>query len=100
MKQMVLALLLCLSYAGAQGLRETASAWVDHYARAYGVPAEFVKAVIDVESGWQTNMLGLHFSIKPASSELVHCKTKSSLKCTVRCTGCVPLDSTLQNKMF
>ena len=57
MKQMVLVLLLCLSHSGAQGLREAASAWVDDYARAYGVPAEFVKAVIDVESGWQTNVI-------------------------------------------
>ena len=57
MKQPALVLLLCLSNAGAQSLRETASAWVDHYARAYGVPAEFVKAVIDVESGWQPNVI-------------------------------------------
>ena len=27
--------------------------WADHYARAYGVPLEFVQAVIDVESAWQ-----------------------------------------------
>ena len=57
MKRSVLVLLLCLSHAGAQGLRETASAWVDHYARSFGVPAEFVKAVIDVESGWQPNVI-------------------------------------------
>ena len=53
MKQVALASLLFLCQAGAQSLRDTASAWADHYARAYGVPAEFVKAVIDVESGWQ-----------------------------------------------
>ena len=57
MKPPILFLLLCLSHAGAQSLRETASAWVDHYARAYGVPAEFVKAVIDVESGWHPNVI-------------------------------------------
>lgn len=27
--------------------------WADYYARAYGVPLEFVEAVIDVESAWQ-----------------------------------------------
>jgi soluble lytic murein transglycosylase-like protein len=26
--------------------------WADYYARAYGVPPEFVQAVIDVESAW------------------------------------------------
>ena len=26
--------------------------WADYYARAYGVPLEFVQAVIDVESAW------------------------------------------------
>ena len=26
--------------------------WADHYAQAYGVPLEFVQAVIDVESAW------------------------------------------------
>ena len=57
MKQPLLFLMLCLSHAGAQGRRETAAVWVDHYAHAYGVPAEFVKAVIDVESGWQTNVI-------------------------------------------
>jgi soluble lytic murein transglycosylase-like protein len=68
MKQMVLVLLLCLSHAGAQGLRETASAWVDHYARAYGVPAEFVRAVIDVESGWQTNVISTKGALASCNS--------------------------------
>ena len=57
MKHAVLVLLLCMCHAGAQGVRETASAWAEHYARAYGVPAEFVKAVIDVESDWQPNVV-------------------------------------------
>lgn len=57
MRQALLVSLVCLCHAGAQGLRETASAWAEHYARAYGVPAEFVKAVIDVESGWQPDVI-------------------------------------------
>ena len=57
MKQAVLVSLLCLCHTSAQGLRETASAWADHYSHAYGVPVEFVKAVIDVESAWQPNVI-------------------------------------------
>ena len=57
MKRALLVSLLCLCPAGAQSLRETASAWAEHYARAYRVPAEFVKAVIDVESGWQPHVI-------------------------------------------
>jgi soluble lytic murein transglycosylase-like protein len=57
MKKFTLVLLFSLCHAGAQGFRETASAWAEHYARAYGVPAEFVKAVIDVESDWQPNVV-------------------------------------------
>jgi soluble lytic murein transglycosylase-like protein len=57
MKQAVLLPLLCLCHAGAQGLHATASAWADYYARVYGVPAEFVKAVIDVESGWRPEVI-------------------------------------------
>ena len=57
MKQAVLLSLVCLCHAGAQGLHETASAWADYYARVYGVPAEFVKAVIDVESGWRPEVI-------------------------------------------
>ncbi len=53
MKGAVLISLLCLSPASAQVPRETASSLAEHYAHTYGVPAEFVKAVIDVESGWQ-----------------------------------------------
>ena len=33
-------------------LREQAAGWVEHYSRAYQVPAELVEAVIEVESGW------------------------------------------------
>jgi soluble lytic murein transglycosylase-like protein len=57
MKQFTLVLLFCFCHACAQGGRETASAWAEHYARAYGVPAEFVKAVIDVESDWQPHVV-------------------------------------------
>ena len=57
MKRAVLVSLLCLCHVGAEDRRETASAWADHYARAYGVPAEFVKAVIDVESAWRPNAI-------------------------------------------
>jgi soluble lytic murein transglycosylase-like protein len=31
--------------------------WADYYARAYGVPLEFVQAVIDVESAWRLHVL-------------------------------------------
>jgi soluble lytic murein transglycosylase-like protein len=31
--------------------------WADYYARAYGVPLEFVQAVIDVESAWHPYVL-------------------------------------------
>jgi soluble lytic murein transglycosylase-like protein len=31
--------------------------WADYYARAYGVPLEFVQAVIDVESAWRPYVL-------------------------------------------
>jgi len=57
MKQAVLLSLVCLWHAGAQGLHETASAWADYYARVYGVPAEFVKAVIEIESGWRREVI-------------------------------------------
>ena len=57
MKRALLISLLCLCHVGAEDRRETASAWADHYAHAYGVPVEFVKAVIDVESAWQPNVV-------------------------------------------
>ena len=57
MKRAALLSLLCLCHLGAEGLHETASAWANHYAHAYGVPVEFVKSVIDVESAWQPNVV-------------------------------------------
>ena len=57
MKQAVLVSLLYLCHASAQGVGEAASAWANYYAHAYGVPVEFVKAVIDVESAWQPNVV-------------------------------------------
>ena len=53
--------LLCCTASGLQAACAATSAtpllyvemcWADHYARAYGVPLEFVQAVIDVESAW------------------------------------------------
>ena len=49
--------LFCFCNAIAQGVRKTSADWADHYARAYGIPTEFVKAVIDVESDWQPNVV-------------------------------------------
>jgi soluble lytic murein transglycosylase-like protein len=42
---------ICRSSPGA-ALLDAEMCWADYYARAYGVPLEFVQAVIDVESGW------------------------------------------------
>ena len=36
----------------AAPLLDVEMCWADYYARAYGVPLEFVQAVIDVESAW------------------------------------------------
>jgi soluble lytic murein transglycosylase-like protein len=53
--------LLCCTASGLQAACAAAPAtplldvemcWADYYARAYGVPPEFVRAVIDVESAW------------------------------------------------
>ena len=53
--------LLCCTASGAQpacaaapaaALLDVEMCWADYYARAYGVPLEFVQAVIDVESAW------------------------------------------------
>ena len=41
----------CAASEGAT-LIDIEMCWVDYYARAYGVPPEFVQAVIDVESAW------------------------------------------------
>ena len=61
MKAALLFSLLCGVGSGAQPACATAPAaplldvemcWADYYGRAYGVPLEFVQAVIDVESAW------------------------------------------------
>jgi soluble lytic murein transglycosylase-like protein len=53
--------LLCCTASGLPAVCAATSAaplldvemcWADYYARAYGVPLEFVQAVIDVESAW------------------------------------------------
>jgi len=41
----------CPSSTGA-ALLDVEMCWANYYARAYGVPLEFVQAVIDVESAW------------------------------------------------
>lgn len=53
-------LLCCAAHGGlpacsappAATLLDVELCWADYYARAYGVPLEFVQAVIDVESAW------------------------------------------------
>ena len=57
MKGPVLLVVLLMNLASARAaepasLREHAASWVEHYSRAYQVPAELVEAVIEVESGW------------------------------------------------
>jgi soluble lytic murein transglycosylase len=37
--------------------RAIAIQWANYYASAYGVPYELVAAIIDVESGWQPNVV-------------------------------------------
>ncbi len=37
--------------------RAAAIQWANYYASAYGVPYEFVAAIVDVESGWQPNVV-------------------------------------------
>ena len=39
--------------AGSTALLGIEMCWADYYSRAYGVPLEFVQAVIDIESSWQ-----------------------------------------------
>jgi len=43
---------LCPS-VGSTALLRIEMCWADYYSRAYGVPLEFVQAVIDVESAWR-----------------------------------------------
>ena len=61
MKAALLFSLLCCTASGLQAacaatpaapLLDVEMCWADYYARAYGVPPEFVQAVIDVESAW------------------------------------------------
>ena len=61
MKTAFLFSLLCCAARGGQPacsappaatLLDIEMCWADYYARAYGVPLEFVQAVIDVESAW------------------------------------------------
>ena len=61
MKAAILFSLLCCTASGLQAdctatsaapLLDVEMCWADYYARAYGVPLEFVQAVIDVESAW------------------------------------------------
>jgi len=57
MKRLLLVSLLFAGMANAQAppnwLLEREIAWADYYAHEFGVPAELVAAVIDVESAWQ-----------------------------------------------
>jgi soluble lytic murein transglycosylase len=41
------------------GLLDVEMCWANYYARAYGVPLEFVQAVIDVESSWHPYVVSL-----------------------------------------
>ena len=58
---LLFSLLCCAARSGlpacsappAATLLDIEMCWADYYARAYGVPLEFVQAVIDVESAWQ-----------------------------------------------
>ena len=61
MKAALLFSLLCCTASGHQAacaatpaapLLDVEMCWADYYGRAYGVPLEFVEAVIDVESAW------------------------------------------------
>jgi soluble lytic murein transglycosylase-like protein len=38
-------------------LLEVEMCWASHYSVVYGVPLEFVQAIIDVESAWQPNVV-------------------------------------------
>jgi len=57
---------VCLGAGGAHAqceatpstpLLEVEMCWAGHYSAAYGVPLEFVQAIIDVESAWQPNVV-------------------------------------------
>ena len=57
---------VCLGAASAHAQCEATSStpllevevcWASHYSIAFGVPFEFVQAIIDVESAWQPNVV-------------------------------------------
>lgn len=57
---------ICLSATGVHAqcevtpstaLLEVETCWARHYSVVYGVPLEFVQAIIDVESAWQPNVV-------------------------------------------
>jgi soluble lytic murein transglycosylase-like protein len=66
MKTAFLFSLLCCSARGVQpacaatpavALLDIEMCWAEYYARAFGVPLEFVQAVIDVESAWRPDAI-------------------------------------------
>jgi len=65
MKTAFLFSLLCCTARGVQpacaatptvALLDIEMCWAEYYARAFGVPLEFVQAVIDVESAWRPTL--------------------------------------------
>jgi soluble lytic murein transglycosylase len=52
MRWLLLVLLMAPQTGWGQGNRVQAQSWVEQYARHYGVSAELVAALIDVESRW------------------------------------------------
>jgi len=44
---------VCAAQTSADSQLQKLAEWADYYASRYGVPFEFVAAIIDVESGWQ-----------------------------------------------
>jgi hypothetical protein len=66
MKTAFLFSLLCCTARGVQpacaampavALLDIEMCWAEYYARAFGVPLEFVQAVIDVESAWRPDAI-------------------------------------------
>jgi soluble lytic murein transglycosylase-like protein len=66
MKAAFLFSLLCCAARGVQpacaakpavALLDIEMCWAEYYARAFGVPLEFVQAVIDVESAWRPDAI-------------------------------------------
>jgi soluble lytic murein transglycosylase-like protein len=52
MKWLLVVLLMAPQAGWGQVNRSQSESWVQHYSRYYGVPAELVAALIDVESRW------------------------------------------------